>query len=354
VARPARRRLAPPAAWLVLSWLLLVAMIGSPAAAGAGGLPPGLTAGGAALVKEVPAGDTVILQDGRLVRLAGIQAPKMSPSHGRGRKAPLADEARAALERLALGRTVSLWFGQARVDRHDRVLAQLVRDDGLWLQPTLLDQGWARVYALPDLHAVIVALLAAEAPARAAGRGIWGHRFYAVRSPDGLGRDIDTFQVVEGRVLTVALAKGQLFLNFGPDWRTDFTIHVPRRSLRAFRQAFGPPQQLQGRLVRVRGWVYRHNGPEIEVTVPEQLELLEPIEPPPPLPVIPSARKEERTGGYRSARRGNSASGQGRGQPRPRRPAHHAGRPRQSRSGRSTDSDGPGDGVRIHRGRDRS
>jgi endonuclease YncB( thermonuclease family) len=239
-------------------------------------LPTNLTAGGSGVVKDVPSGDTVVLQDGRLVRLAGVQAPKMAPSRGRGRKAPLADEARSALERLVLGRTVSLWFGTTRIDRHERVLAQLVRDDGLWLQAELLDQGWVRAYPLPDHHPVMTTLLSAEAPARDARRGIWGHSFYGIRSPDGLGHDIDTFQIVEGRVLTAVLAKSQLYLNFGPDWHTDFTIRVPRRAMRAFRQTWGDGRRFQGQLVRVRGWVYRHNGPEIEITVPEQLEPVAP------------------------------------------------------------------------------
>ncbi len=262
-------------AW-VLAFLVLLAVTPVSAAE-----PEALPSGGRALVKEVISGDTLVLADGRVVKLAGIQAPKMNAGLTRPFRWPVAEEARAALAVLTRGHSVTLHFGGLRQDRHDRVPAQLVRDDGVWLQGAMLDQGLARVYTAADLTALGGRLYGHESAARAARIGIWAHPFYAVRGHDGLGRDFDTFQVVEGRVLAVAITKGQIFLNFGPDWRTDFTIRVPRRGVRAFRQLFGDPALLQGRIVRVRGWVYRHNGPEIELTHPEQME------PPEPLPVSP-------------------------------------------------------------------
>ena len=256
------------AALLVLLLLLPVA------ARGAG--PEALPAGGSGVVREVISGDTLVLKDGRTVKLAAIQAPKVNAGRTRPFRWPLADEAKAALAGLALGRTVTLHFAGARQDRHDRAPAQLVRDDGVWLQGEMLSEGWARVYASPDLAVLGSELYARESAARGARLGIWAHPFFAVRSPDGLGRDYDTFQIVEGRILAASQVRGQIYLNFGPDWRTDFTIRVPRRATRAFRQLHGTPAQLQGQVIRVRGWIYRHNGPEIELLHPEQLERLEP------------------------------------------------------------------------------
>ncbi len=248
--------------------------------------PQALPAAGTGVVKEVVTGDTLVLADGRTVKLTGIQAPKVNAGRTRPYKWPLADEAKKTLEALALGRSVTLRFGPVHQDRHDRLPAQLTRDDGLWLQGEMLARGLARVYASPDLAALGGELYARESAARAARLGIWALPFFAVRDPEGLGHDYDSFQIVEGRVLAVAMAKGQLYLNFGPDWRTDFTIRVPRRSVRAFRQLHGDPAKLQGTTIRVRGWIYRHNGPEIELVHPEQLERLEP--PPVPSPPVPA------------------------------------------------------------------
>ena len=263
--------------------LVLALLLTAPPARAAG--PEALPAAGAALVKEVVSGDTLVLADGRTVKLAGIQAPKINAGRSRPFKWPLAEEARKALEALAMARAVTLHFGGIRQDRHDRIPAQLVRDDGLWLQGELLSQGLARVYPSGDLGVLGEELYAREGAARAARLGIWSQPFFAVRGPEGLGHEYDSFQLVEGRILAATLAKGQIFLNFGPDWRTDFTIRVPRRAVRAFRQLHGEPAQLQGRLIRVRGWVYRHNGPEIELVHPEQLERLEAGPVPSPSPV---------------------------------------------------------------------
>ena len=254
---------------------LLLVLVLLPAAARAAG-PETLPAAGIGVVREVISGDTLVLKDGRTVKLAAIQAPKVNAGRTRPYRWPLADEAKTALAGLALGRTVTLHFAGAHQDRHDRAPAQLVRDDGMWLQGEMLSLGWARVYASPDLAVLGPELYARESAARAAHLGIWAHPFFAVRTPDGLGHDYDTFQIVEGRILAASLVRGQIYLNFGPDWRTDFTIRVPRRAVRTFRQLQGAPAQLQGQLIRVRGWVYRHNGPEIELNHPEQLERLEP------------------------------------------------------------------------------
>ena len=251
--------------------LLLVCALWAGSAQAAG--PQRLPLGGTAVVKAVMSGDTVILSDGRVLRLSGIQAPRIVQSRARPHAWPLAADAKAALERLVMGRSVTLYVAGPRQDRHDHLLAQLVRDDGLWLQGEMLSLGWARVMVAPDLRELSAEMYAREQAAREARRGIWDNRFYAVRDSTALGpHDLDSFQVVEGRVVSVSISKGQIYLNFGANWRTDFSVRVLRRSVKPFRQLDGDPRQLQGRVLRVRGWLFRHGGSEIEVAMPEQVE----------------------------------------------------------------------------------
>ncbi|HEY5607991.1 MAG TPA: thermonuclease family protein, partial [Alphaproteobacteria bacterium] len=82
------------------------------------------------------------------------------------------------------------------------------------------------------------------------------------------------FQLVEGRVLAVQRVKGVTYLNFGPDYRTDFTVQVARESLPQFRAADMLLPDLKDRRVRVRGWLRQFNGPLIDATHPEQIEVL--------------------------------------------------------------------------------
>jgi endonuclease YncB( thermonuclease family) len=242
--------------------------------AGAGTPVQRLASGGQAAVTEVVDGDTVLLSDGREVRLVGIQAPKLPLGRRNFRKWPLADRAKSALETLTLGRTVLLFYGGERVDRHGRQLAHLTLADGSWVQNVLLSQGLARVYSFPDNRALVAEMLVAERAARKARAGIWDNEFYAIRSPLDLARDLGTFQLVEGRVLDAARVRGTTYLNFGADWRTDFTIAVRSKFRAAFEDAGVDLLALEGRTVRVRGWLDNRNGPMIAATHPEQIEVL--------------------------------------------------------------------------------
>ena len=232
-------------------------------------------------VKAVSDGATLLLEDGRSLRLAGIEpaAPPMAAEPGQSW--PLAEAAAKALADLALGQRLTV-RGEARTDRHGRLLAQVVRGDGLWLQGELLARGLARVHTRPDARALAREMLAAEAGARAAERGIWRTRAYAVRpaDPEALRRDRDSFQIVEGRVLRVTKAGGDVYLDFGEDWRTDVTVHIGRAALREFVAAGIDPLSYEGRTIRVRGWVGLRAGPLIEATHPEQIERLDSGSPP--------------------------------------------------------------------------
>ncbi|MFZ5789734.1 MAG: thermonuclease family protein [Pseudomonadota bacterium] len=235
----------------------------------------GLTALGTSAVAAVIDGDTLALEDGRELRLVGIQAPKLALGRPDFPTWPLAAEARSALERLVQGQVLALFAGGQQTDRHGRMLAHLKRADGLWIQGAMVQAGLARAYSFPDNRALARELLALEAEARAAGRGIWADPFYRVRGPDELADAIDSFQLVEGRVVSATKPKSRLYLNFGADWKTDFTVAIDAKALRLFAAAGLDPLAFQGRRLRVRGWVKSFNGPLIDVTHPEQIEVLQ-------------------------------------------------------------------------------
>ncbi|RKQ89495.1 thermonuclease family protein [Maricaulis maris] len=220
--------------------------------------------------------------DGPLeVRLAEIDTP-----------VPTAAQAWLA-DRLA-GREVSLVYSGARRDRYDRALAQLVLADvavpdgaasanvdvpegGDWLQYRLVEAGLARVMTHADNQAHATPLLAAEAAARAADRGLWADPDHRIRDthPDARAQDVGTAQIIEGRVLdAVQLNSGRIYLNFGRDYRSDFTIRIDAGDAGAFEAAGLTPERLEGQRVRVRGWLIDENGPMIQLDHPARLELI--------------------------------------------------------------------------------
>ncbi len=166
--------------------------------------PAPLTPGGSGRVAAIVDGDTLILDDGREVRLVGIQAPKLPLGRRNFKTWPLAARAKEALGALTLGKVLTLSYGGRRIDRYNRLLAHLHDRDGRWIQGELLRGGMARVYSFADNRAVVAEMLTLEREARAARRGIWRNRFYRIRDAADSALDIGGFQLVEGRVHAVA------------------------------------------------------------------------------------------------------------------------------------------------------
>jgi gamma-glutamyltranspeptidase len=121
-------------------------------------------------------------------------------------------------------------------------------------------------------------LLAAERKAHAERRGLWADPNFAPLPAENLARLASGkghFALVEGKVLSVHQSGATLYLNFGRRWTKDFSVIILRRNRRKFAAAGIVPRQLQGRRIRVRGWIERRGGPLIEADAPEQIEPLD-------------------------------------------------------------------------------
>ncbi|MCB9992057.1 MAG: thermonuclease family protein [Hyphomicrobiaceae bacterium] len=230
------------------------------------------------VVAAVIDGDTFLLADGAKVRLIGIQAPKLSQGRDGTADWPFADAARDALSRLVKGREIELRYGQTAKDRYGRLLAHaFVAETGLWVEEEMLRLGLARVYSLADNRLCLEELYRTEAQARAERAGLWSEGYYAIRSagqPERLAGLSGHFELVEGAVQSVGHAGGRTYLNFGTDFSRDFTVVIEADGLRLFEAAGIDPQELDGALIRVRGWIDLYGGPRIMVTHPEQIEVL--------------------------------------------------------------------------------
>jgi micrococcal nuclease len=114
-------------------------------------------------VDAVVDGETLRLTDGRIVRMIGAKAP-MPPLGWRGDNPwPWVEEAKTALERLALAQPVVVAGGER-----------------LWLQEAMIAGGLARVYSFPDNRACAPELLAREQETRSKRLGLWGSSAYHV------------------------------------------------------------------------------------------------------------------------------------------------------------------------------
>ncbi|WP_425407312.1 OB-fold nucleic acid binding domain-containing protein [Hwanghaeella sp.] len=219
--------------------------------------------------KMLPDG-ALSLRDGQEIVLTGLDV-------GLG----LAPASKAFIRELQALQNAGPWrLIAAEKDRYDRLAGRFETSDGVWVQERLLRLGFARYGGGVSSADERALLLAAEQAARAAWRGVWRNPRYRVRPADIPDDIYNGFQIVEGRIVTVGRSNGTVFLNFGEDWRTDFTAGVSLR-LRQKEMpltADGAPisvYDLEGQLVRLRGVVRRYNGPYMEIAAADQIELLD-------------------------------------------------------------------------------
>ncbi len=191
--------------------------------------------------------DEVHLADGRVVALEGVvlmeeavMAVRLKRIHGRDRYGRLRAELRVPGRRGDL-RTVLVREGRALVD------------------PTALsDEEAGR-------------LLVLEYRARRRQRGLWQRP--PVEDARRVRAEPFRFALVAGRVARVGRSGRYVYLDFGRDFRRDFSLRLDPRVVRHFRKNGVEPELLVGHRVEARGWIIARGGPMIEITSPLQLEV---------------------------------------------------------------------------------
>jgi endonuclease YncB( thermonuclease family) len=259
----------------------------APAKAAAKARPPPadgcpLEAVGTGKVHAVVDGRSFLLDDGREIRLPGIEVP-LPPRPGEtGARAEAGIAARAALGAILAGGTVELRQRAPAADRYGRSLAHAyVMRDGAQKSAAheMLAAGFARVSAPAGEAACAAELLAQEEGARKAELGLWGEAYYAIIGAESLAELVAErghFAVVEGKVVTVRESGGTIYVNFGRRWSQALTVTILKRNERNFVAAGLDPRGLANLRVRVRGWMEERNGaPRIEAMRPEQIEIAE-------------------------------------------------------------------------------
>jgi endonuclease YncB( thermonuclease family) len=228
--------------------------------------------------KQITDGRTFLLDDGREVRLAGIEVPALS------QQADAASDgvaARDALAALLAGAEVVLKRAEIQTDRYGRLVAYAYVTHGgveRLAQAQLLEHGLARVAPRVGSHACAVELLGRERAARQAKLGLWANSYYDVLGADKPADVLaqrGRFALVEGKVVSVRESGATIYVNFGRRWTEDFTVTIAKRNERRFAAAGLALRRLAGKRVRIRGWIEERGGPWIEAAQPEQIELSE-------------------------------------------------------------------------------
>ena len=209
---------------------------------------------------------TLRLDDGREVRLSGIEIPSSAEVAGA-----------AWLQEHALKQKVTLRGGDDTPDRYGRQHAFVFTDGSdATLQTALAQEGHAIVSASLRDKTCTTELKEAELRAESSRLGVWSQPKFVhdASAPDEILKYIGRFILVEGTILSARQAGATLYLNFGKRRIQGFAVTISRRMMAAFAGAGMTATALTGQRVRVRGWVSQHGGPRMEARFPGQIELV--------------------------------------------------------------------------------
>jgi micrococcal nuclease len=165
--------------------LLMVLLFGLTASVGCGRSDQWVT------VRDAIDGDTIRLEDGRMVRYLAIDAPEIN--HRTGHADPWGDLSLRANRALVKGRRVRLVSGSPVKDDYGRILAYVYRTDGRLINRMLMLQGLGYYYPFNPRESGTIAstMLHAQRDAMSRGVGLWTDRKAYLTGPyDGNRRSM--------------------------------------------------------------------------------------------------------------------------------------------------------------------
>jgi len=217
-------------------------------------------------VSHVIDGDTVILKDGRHIRLIGINTPEI----GRNGKAsePGADTARKYLHSLLQGhKQILLKFDTQQFDRYKRTLAHLFLSDGKNIQANLLAEGLAIPMAIPPNLEYLDCYLHHSNQAIASQRGLWGLEQYKPRPSTALDKSVRGYRVITARVERISESRSSIWINLSGN----FALRIKRKNLIYFNEP--ELHNLKDRMIQVRGWIYI-KGKEFRINLKHRSDMM--------------------------------------------------------------------------------
>lgn len=203
-------------------------------------------------VSVVSDGDSLRLNDGRRLRLIGLDTPELQPAGSPAQAAALA--AREQLRQLVFTQQqqLALRYDAERKDRYGRILAHAFTRDGRNLTALLLEQGLGVVLTVPPNVWQAECYRDSAERARQARRGVWALAGYQTVASTELDLKRQGWHRIRGRVSHLSQDPQALWLHLDPR----FALRISRADLRYF-PALEP---LVGTNIEAQGWVYAEQG----------------------------------------------------------------------------------------------
>ncbi len=234
-------------------------------------------------ISEVMDFQTVKLENGQIIRLAGLYIPTtlgsaLSKEIVKEGDARLANMTRF-LKKSLVGQSV-FYSIENSPNRYGYHVAMLYLSPKMVfsVQEVIITKGLAVFYALSRPITCSQNLLQAERKARQLKTGLWGRKndlLLQAKPVKTLNWKTQNFHLVEGRIDTITQKRMVIYFNFDKDWRTDFTIILKRNDLAGLEKKGIKLKDLEHKKVRIRGWMDFRNGPYIPLQIADNIEILE-------------------------------------------------------------------------------
>ncbi len=209
---------------------------------------------GSARVNYVYDGDTLQLEDGRKVRLLGIDTPEVF-----SRRSNITEDIKRSGERAKTAlrqqlaqsnQRISLAYGPQRFDRYGRTLAHVFLPSGKNLQAELIRQGHAIAFTTPPNDKMSSCYQQQEVQARKAKKGIWALPQYQLKYTRNLTQNSVGFHRLQAKVTRI--------------WQDNFKVTLFLDGIVEVKiRRFDMPNfnaymlnNLKNKTVEIRGWLH--------------------------------------------------------------------------------------------------
>lgn len=205
-------------------------------------------------------------------QLTDILAPSAYTLNGRAE--PHFEASRNVLQIFLSQRAFIFEDAAQRTRWGARVVRSQTEGGGQSLEELLIAAGAARVAPKTDDIGFISGLLATEGAARQQQTGLWSLNAYRIFDASNAQGAIGGYHLVEGQVVSANKTRSRFYLNFGADYRDDFTASAASAVIRRWAKKEFDPATLEGARVRVRGFVESINGPSVDMAHRLQIEVI--------------------------------------------------------------------------------
>lgn len=219
-------------------------------------------------VAKVIDGDTIVLKDGRKIRLIGINTPEIG-RQGKPSQAFARQAQKALSQLLKRNKKIGLTHDQDKKDRYKRLLAYINLEDGQSIEQILLARGLAHSIVVPPNDSRIDCYRAIENHAQDSKLGIW-------RLPENQWADAyklpsksKGFRFIYGTISDYSESRRSIYLKL----TSQLSIRIAKKDKPYFLNS--QFKKLVGKAVRLRGWVSIYKGRQlIHIRTEHDLELI--------------------------------------------------------------------------------